>query len=310
MYKKSALLISGGGSWGAYGGGTLAKINGDYDTVIGVSTGALLAPLAALKEWELLRLGYTSINNDNIFDRNILKPVPFNSSGRVRKSSILMSLLLGHRTIGTSKALRKTIDLFFPEALYDELKINNKEILVGTQNIVETPSKIHYFSSRIEGYEDFKDWMWCSANFPLFTSLVEKGWQDNAGNFHVGLWCDGGLTDLIGFDNLFGKGYTDIDIILHREKKYEKFEGKKINSLLDNIVTSVNVMRHDIEFESFYKIVDKLNRNGANVRIFWLPRKLEVHSMAFNNDLMTDWWYEGYETAFDDNRVEIYEKKG
>ena len=31
MRKKNVCLISGGGAWGAYGGGTLERINGDKD---------------------------------------------------------------------------------------------------------------------------------------------------------------------------------------------------------------------------------------------------------------------------------------
>ena len=62
MSNRKAAVISGGGSWGAYGGGTLARLNADYDTIVGVSTGSLLAPLAALREWEVLKQGGDTYN--------------------------------------------------------------------------------------------------------------------------------------------------------------------------------------------------------------------------------------------------------
>jgi len=306
MATKRALLISGGGSWGAYGGGTLARINGDYETIIGVSTGSLLAPLAALKEWELLKAGYTTVNSNNIFDPCWYKPKPINKKGKLSPLSIIITLLLGQKSICTSNALRTTIDKFFPEKFFEELRKQNKEILVGTQNYAQIPSRTHYFSSLDCEYEEFKDWMWCSANFPFFTSLVKKSWNNSTGSFHVGLWSDGGLTDLVGIDQLMMKGFKEIDIVLHRTRVIEKFEGNKIDNLLENVNTSINAMRYDIEFEYFYERIKRLNRQGAKVTVYWLPRKLSKNSMIFNEEEMLDWWEEGYNTAFDNNRIEVF----
>jgi hypothetical protein len=303
---KKACLISGGGAWGAFGGGTLARINGDYDTIVGVSTGSLLAPLVALKEWEILKAGYTTVTNDSIFDKCWYKGRPLTKNGRLKKFPIMVTLLLGHKSICTSNALRKTINNFFSIESFNELRAQQKEILVGTQNFAQVPSEIHYFSSINEEFEDFKDWMWCSANFPFFTSLVRKSWKDNEGNFHIGLWSDGGLTDLVGLDQLSMRGYKEIDIVLHRTKKNNCFEGNKIDNLMSNVTTSINTMRYDIEFEYFYDKIRRLNKHGAKVRVFWLPRKPSPNSMVFNREEMSVWWEEGYETAFDENRVEIF----
>ena len=303
---KRACLISGGGAWGAYCGGTLARINGDYNTIVGVSTGSLLAPLVALKEWDLLKAGYTTVDNNDIFDKCWYKGKPLTKNGKLKKFPIMVSLLLGHKSICTSNALRKTINTFFPIEYFDELRAQQKEILVGTQNFAQVPSQIHYFSSMNQEYEEFKDWMWCSANFPFFTSLVRKSWKDDTGKFHVGLWSDGGLTDLVGLDQLSMRGYKEIDIILHRTKKDNRFEGNKIHNLMGNVTTSINTMRYDIEFEYFYDKIKRLNRHGAKVRVFWLPRKPSPNSMVFNKEEMAAWWDEGYDTAFDENRVEVF----
>lgn len=307
MKIKKACVISGGGSWGAYGGGTLARINEDYDTVVGVSTGSLLAPLTALKEWELLKICYTNVNGSNVFDSCWYKGKPLTKKGKLRKMPVIMTLLLGQKSVCTSDVLRRTINRFFSIEHFEELRNQKKEVLVGTQNFAEVPSKIHYFSSNDEEYEDFKDWMWCSANFPFFTSLVRKSWRDNIGNFHVGFWSDGGLTDLIGIDQLVLGGYNEIDIILHRTKDVESYESNKVHTLIENVTTSINAMRYGIEFDYFYEKIKKLNRHGAKVRVFWLPRKLSDNSMVFNEDEMSAWWEEGYQTAFDSERIEIFE---
>lgn len=307
MGSKRGLVISGGGSWGAYGGGTLTRINGKYDTVVGVSTGSLLAPFAALNEWEVLKAGYTSITNSNIIDEVWYKPYPFKPNGKIRLLAIIVALLLGQKTIGTSNALRKTIDKFFSEEFFNDLKRKNKEVLIGTQNYAQMPSKIHYFSSANTNFEDFKDWMWCSANFPFFTSLVKKSWTNNTGSFHIGLWSDGGMSDLVGLDQVMGKGFKEIDIILHRTKNVEKYEGHIINNFMENVSTSISAMRYDIEFQYFFQKIEELNKEGTKVTIYWLPRKLSTNSMIFNQEEMLAWWDEGYNTAFDENRKEIHD---
>lgn len=307
MKIKRACVISGGGSWGAYGGGTLERINNEYDTVVGVSSGALLAPLTALNEWYLLKSAYTNVDENSILDSCWYKGKPLTKNGRLRKLPVLMTLLLGQESICTSKELRKTINYFFTEYQFNELRKKRKEIIVGTQNFAQIPSRIHYFSSMETEYEDFKDWMWCSANFPFLTSLVRKGWSDDNGNFHVGLWGDGALTGLIGLNQLIMGGYNEIDIIMHRRKNVGTFEGNKVNNLIDNVKCSMHALRCDADSQYFYEKIKKLNKQGATVRIFWLPRRLGDNSMVFNKEEMGRWWNEGYETAFDTERIEIHE---
>jgi len=310
MATKKALLISGGGAWGAFGGGTLARINGSYDTVIGVSTGSLLAPLAALKEWELLKAAYTTVNGRDIFDCSWYKGMPISKTGKIRKLPIIMTFLRGQKTICTSNALRKTIDKFFTQEQFNELQKQNIEVLVGAQNFAQVPSRTHYFNSSTEEYEEFKDWMWCSANFPFFTTLVKKSWRDTTGKFHVGNWSDGGLTDLVGLEQLVMRGYKEIDIVLHRAPIEEKLEGNLIHNLVDTVTTSLNAMRYDIEFEYFFEKIKRLNKRGAKVTVYWLPRKLNKNSMLFNQKEMLAWWDEGYATAFDENRIHVFEAIG
>jgi NTE family protein len=303
---KRGLLISGGGSWGAYGAGTLARLDKDYDTIVGVSTGALMSPFVALREWELLHTAYTTISNNDLFDKYWYKQFPISKSGKIRRLPIIISLILGQKSVSESHSLRKTIDKYFSIEMYSEIRNQGKEILVGTQNYAEIPSKIHYFSSSNENYEDFKDWLWCSANFSFFTSLVKKAWKDTKGNFHIGEWSDGGLTDLVGIDKLIGMGFTNVDIIIHRPISNITYEGNVINNLLDNVVTGISAMRHDIEFEFLYDRVQELNKEGTLVNIYWLPNIPEIDSMCFNGGLMTKWWDDGYNTALDLNRIEIF----
>ena len=102
------------------------------------------------------------------------------------------------------------------------------------------------------------------------------------------------------------KKYSEVDIILHREKQ-NKLESKTINNLIDNVMTNIKSMRYLIEFEYLYKNIKILNEEGTKVTIYWLPKKLNDNFMYFNYDQMSNWWKEGYETAYDETRIEIFE---
>jgi NTE family protein len=307
MANKTACLISGGGSWGAFGGGTLAKLNKEYNTVVGISAGSLLAPMTALKEWDILKRNYIEITNANVFDKYWYKPFPITKQGKLNKFAIIMTLLMDQKTIATSNALRKTINAFLPEGCFNELRRQGKEILVGTQNYAQIPSKVHYFSSLEQDYEEFKDWMWCSACSLFYMTLVKKSWRGPEGNFYIGNWCDGRIVDLIGIDQLMNRGFKEIDIILCRAKSQEKYEGNIIDNLMENIVTDINALRYGIESEYFYERISRLTKQGTKVTVYWLPRKLSKNSMVFNEKEMTAWWQEGYDSALNPNRIEVFE---
>lgn len=77
--RKNILVLSGGGSLGAYTAGllagwTAAGTRPTFDVVTGISTGALIAPFAFLgSEYDpILRREYTTVTNDDIFTRRRL----------------------------------------------------------------------------------------------------------------------------------------------------------------------------------------------------------------------------------------------
>ena len=66
-----ALVISGGGSKGAYAGGVaqylMQKQGKKYDLFLGTSTGSLLIPQLALGNIDRVRDIYTNVNQNSIF---------------------------------------------------------------------------------------------------------------------------------------------------------------------------------------------------------------------------------------------------
>ena len=306
--QKKAVAISGGGAWGAFGAGTLAKLDKNYDVVAGISTGALMSPLVALNKYDVLKEAYTNTKDDNIFDLKWYKPRPIKRNGKVNKWAIVWALIWGNTTFGTTNAMRKHIEKFIGSDDYIELIEKNKEILVGCQNLAEEPSLIHYFSNS-EGFEDFKDWMWLSANAPFATSLVKKEWTDPLmpNKKYMGQWTDGGLTEVIPLRPLLEMGCSEIDVIIHRPKPMYKYEVPPVENLIENAEYSIQAMRFDIEFEDLVETCEHMaEEHGVKTTLYFLPRKLSNNSLVFNKKEMTNWWNEGYDTADDPDRKMIF----
>ena len=78
-------------------------------------------------------------------------------------------------------------------------------------------------------------------------------------------------------------------------------------SLIEYVVSSIQSLRNDYETQYFYEKIRELNKAGTKVRVFWLPRKLSTNPMSFNSDEMLAWWDEGYSTAYDSRRLEVFE---
>ena len=74
---KKALVISGGGSKGAFAGGVaqylMKKENREYDLFLGTSTGSLMVSHLALDMLDELKHLYTNVNQSTIFSNNPFK---------------------------------------------------------------------------------------------------------------------------------------------------------------------------------------------------------------------------------------------
>jgi hypothetical protein len=141
--------------------------------------------------------------------------------------------------------------------------------------------------------------------------LLEKKWYDKDDDkWYMGEWTDGGLVELAPFDYVLESNVDEIDIVMHRAKSNPIKEKKLTEDFLENVELSISAMRYDIEFEN-----GKLRQNLASfakthkirIRIFWLPRKLASNSLVFDKNQMLEWYDEGFKTANDENRIDIFQ---
>ena len=286
-----ALVISGGGSKGAFAGGVAQYLmeieKREYDILVGTSTGSLLIPQLALNQIDKLHNIYTNVSQRSIFSLN---PFVVRKKGDREYVSInflntFLQFVKSKRTFGESKALRRTIRKNFSEAEFKRLKKGKKDIVVTVSNL--SKNRIEYKSIMDFSYDEFCDWIWISCNYIPFMSLVKKD------GFEYG---DGGLGCVVPIREAIRRGATEIDaIILESENmEHNKVLGKNPFSLMLSIYGFV---LDQIEYHDISEGVLAAKHNGVQLNLYYTPTKLTENSLVFNKKLMSLWWQQGYRYA-------------
>lgn len=292
-----ALVISGGGSKGAFAGGVAQYLlevkKYQYDLFLGTSTGSLLIPHLALGNVEKIHWVYTNVSMSKIF--NICPFVVKVKDGvdivTINHFNVLLQFFKGKRTFGESKGLRKYIRNNFTLSDFNKLKKLKKDVVITVTNF--TKNEAEYKSIKDCTYEEFCDWSWISSNYVPFMSLVNKNNNE---------YGDGGFSSLVPIREAINRGATEIDvIILETEVNMDKTViGKNPFSLMIDLfrIALDQVEKHDIA-------IGKLMASNKNVKLnlYYTPTKLTNNALIFNKEVMKTWWEQGYEYA--QNKSEI-----
>ena len=286
-----ALVISGGGSKGAFAGGVaqyLIESEGkDYNMFLGTSTGSLLIPHLATNDIGKLYDVFTNVNQHTIFNIN-----PFNIRRKGNREfvsinflSTLMQFIKRKRTFGESKALRRHIKRNFTLKEFEKAKHQRDDLVVTVTNL--SKNRVEYKSIKDCDYEEFCDWIWISCNYIPFMSLVTRNGHE---------YADGGLSSVVPIREAILRGATEVDaIILERENMdYNKVLGKNPFSLMISLFghLSDQVEKNDIVMGKQAAV-----NKGVKLNLYYTPTKLTENSLIFNKKLMMKWWQEGYDYA-------------
>jgi predicted patatin/cPLA2 family phospholipase len=227
-----ALVISGGGSKGAFAGGVAAHFmkvqHRNYDIFVGSSTGSLLLTHLAIGEIDKLHEVYTNVNQKSIFSLNPFKIKKKDNREYVSINymNTILQFIKKRRTFGESKNLRKLISRKITKEDFLKAKNTNKDVVVTVSNL--TKNNIEYKSIKDFSYEEFCDWIWISCNYIPFMSLVKKN------DFE---YADGGFGSMVPIREAIRRGATEVDaIILESENmEHNKVLGKNPFSLMVNL---------------------------------------------------------------------------
>ncbi len=285
---KKALVISGGGSKGAFAGGVaqylIEERKRKYDIFLGTSTGSLMVTHLGLGNIEGLRELYTSVNQRSIFSNNpfVVKTVDGNKVISIRHINILWNFIMGRKTFGESKNLRKLIRNKITEADFNKLKESDIEAIVTVSNV--TSNEVEYKSINDYNYLDFCDWIWGSCNYVPFMSLLYKN------GCH---YADGGLGCLVPIREAILRGAKEVDVIILETEttQLNRIPAKNPFSVLMNSYAFMmdQVEKHNIT-------IGKLSakQNDVKLNLYYTPTVLTTNSLVFDKKLMAQWWKDGF----------------
>lgn len=286
-----AMVISGGGSKGAFAGGVaqylMQGLDYNYDLFLGTSTGSLLISHLALQKIEKIKEVYTSVNQESIFSNCpfvIQKKHGVESIG-IDHWNVLKNFYRGSKTFGESKNLLKLIRTTLTEDEFHNLKKGPKDIVVTVSNL--SLNQVEYKSINDFSYDEFCEWIWISCNYTPFMSLVKKNGCE---------YADGGLGSMVPIEEAIKRGATEIDaIILQTETTlFNRMPSKNAFALLTAMFA---FMLDRIEHQNIRIGKFVANHNDAVINFYYTPAVLTTNSLIFNKEKMTTWWESGYNFA-------------
>jgi len=285
-----ALVISGGGSKGAFAGGVteylMKNCQKEYDIFVGTSTGSLLAPLLAVGDLELAKKVYTNVTHKDIFT---ICPFLFRKGKdgvtqvSINHWGIIKMFWRREKTFGDSHNLRKLIASTFTRQSFDKLRSSGKEVVVSVSNL--TLQELEYKSSNAYDYEDFCDWIWASACLVPFMSLVEKNGFD---------YGDGGFGSIIPIQEAINRGAASADVIILYPAKQQITNPPIRNAF--NVWNRTydymlgQIVKNDQTIGNLEALAKKVSLN-----FYYTPRLLTDQSFIFDPVQMAAWWAEGYQ---------------
>src|SRR5690606_26931619 len=286
-----ALVISGGGSKGAYAGGVaqylIQEEGRHYDLFLGTSTGSLLVPHLAAGKIDKIYKVFTNVKQSNIF--NINPFVQHKKDNRefvsINYLNTLIQFAKRKRTFGESTSLLRYIKRNFTEEEYNQIKSTKEDVVVTVSNL--SKNRIEYKAIKDFTYDEFCNWIWISCNYIPFMSLATvDGFE----------YADGAFGCVVPIREAIQRGATEVDaIILESENmEYNKVLGKNPFSLMLSLYGHLldGIERSDIT-------IGKLAARNKDVKLnlYYTPSKLTENSLVFDKTLMVSWWQQGFDYA-------------
>ena len=289
--SKSALVISGGGSKGAFAGGIaqylIEETKQHYDLFLGTSTGSLLISHLALNKIKEIKKAFTSVSQSDVFDNSpfLIRKKEALTRIKINHFNVLKNFIRGKKTFGESNNLRNLLVREIPITYFNELKSKKTDVVICVSNL--SSNAVEYKALKECSYEDFIDWIWISCNYVPFMSLITKNGCE---------YADGGLGCIIAIEEAIRQGATQIDAII-LNTKFQQTNRVHSRNAFDALSSVFGFISDRIEHQNL-KIGNlvALDEN-VKLRIFYTPRILTTNSLVFDKEKMNSWWQEGWEHA-------------
>lgn len=279
--KKKALIISGGGSRGAFAVGAIKALRDrqmlDFDLVAGSSTGALIVPLVVTREIDTLIQIYSNTTTDQV----------------VRKRFLPWALLFGDSLFDTAP-LAGLIQSFLPDSKAHSVLNSETKIFLATTELQS--GKVMYFSNGESPHPDvdssfmkmtsphmLRKVMLASSNQPIFMPPISINGRQ---------FMDGGLRDISPVKVALLSGIPEITIIdmIPEANEADNSQFTRIPAIVGR---GLEIMSKEIVDGDIFRA----QKNGIKLTIIRPPKGLNKNPLEFDPIEMKKMIGLGYETA-------------
>lgn len=245
---NKALIISGGGSKGAFAVGVVKDLYNTYrlsfDLIVGTSTGALIAPLAAMNDLDTLERLYTTLKTEDLIEK-------YNIGARLNENALF-----------TANGLGNKIKQVYTDDFYNRLVATGKKIYLTTvclqtgELVVFTTDSTasngdYYKIEHIVNADQFRRAVLASASQPVFMPPVKvnKNVSGNANPNHQ--FVDGGVRELMGVGIALNAGATELFTIVLSAKNSTP-DNSEYSDLFSILLKTVEIFVTDVGDNDLY----------------------------------------------------------
>lgn len=243
MDTKRALVISGGGSKGAFAVGVLLALKEkdpalSFAHYVGTSTGALIAPLALLEEYELLEQLYTTVTTGDIIHK-------FNIVERLFRHSLF-----------DGTPLWELIEKQYTDSRCEQLLQSNRSIYLTTTclqterltvftNHPQPKTSTAYDLVRLQEPDQLRRAVLASASQPVFMAPVKINVRVPGARHPHHQYVDGGVLQYAGIEMAIDQGAEEILTILHSTSQ-ENIAEEEFTGLLPILRQTIDIFTTDV----------------------------------------------------------------
>jgi predicted acylesterase/phospholipase RssA len=241
---KRALVISGGGSKGAFAVGILQRLRIlfptlHFDIIVGTSTGALIAPLAAVEELDLLEQLYTIHTTENVVTKHRIGD------------------RLNQKSIYTVEPLWQLVKKYITDDRYNEIVQSDTDIYVittclQTQGVVvftnnPAPARSSAYTVRsTKDAEHMRLAILGSACQPVFMTPVKIDLAYLNGKEKDYQYVDGGVREYAGIQMAIDQGANEVFCILLAPDGAD-IDDRQFDSLFPILERTISMFSEDVE---------------------------------------------------------------
>ncbi|MBS1496204.1 MAG: patatin-like phospholipase family protein [Bacteroidetes bacterium] len=289
---KKALVVSGGGSKGAFAVGVIKHLVQDFalnfDVVVGTSTGSLIAPLAALGKLDILEQLYTTISNDDIIIKD-------NLGNRLSENSIFRVTPLWEK-----------IKSIYTDDFFNELNQSGKIIYLNTTclqseelvvftNAASPAASKYYTIKKLVNADHFRKAVLASACQPVFMTPVQVN-LNVPGEQHPNYqFVDGGVREYAGVQMAIDAQAQEIFTILLSSKNPE-IDNNVYTTMFPILQQTIDIFTTDVAKND---LIIPFQYNEALKYIDAVKKKMKREGLK-TDDINRYFTIQGRESPFED----------